>query len=309
MSKSGLPLGLLLLALCMVTLMLMGQKPPQSNKPAAGVAPQPSPKIVFEAGITYGKGGGEALKLNMARPVDSQKAEKPLPCVVAIHGGGWAAGHRNHFNKLIRQIAARGYVAVTVTYRLAPKHRFPAQIEDVKCAVRYMRAHAKKYNIDPKRIGAVGMSAGAHLAMMLGAMDKDDGHEGAGGWAEQSSKVQAAVSFVGPTDLTHLNLPDQSKAILVNFLGGTRNDKLDTYAEASPITYVDQGDAPMLLFQGTKDPLIPNEQAYVMAKVLTKAGVPGRVELLLGQGHGWPDPHMARTLEATYAFFDRYLKP
>jgi len=215
--------------------------------------------------------------------------------------------HRNDFNPLVKKIARRGYVAVTVSYRLAPKYPFPAQIEDVKCAVRYLRAHAKKYNIDPKRIGAVGMSAGAHLAMMIGAMDKPDGLEGNGGWADRSSKVQAVVSFVGPTDLTRTDFPDRVKGILQGFIGGSLEEKPDSYAAASPITYLDKSDAPMLLFHGTKDPLIPNTQAFVMAEALTKAEIPGRVELLLGKGHGWGEPHMSQTLEKTYLFFDQQL--
>src|SRR6476620_10344115 len=117
--------------------------------------------------------------------------------------------------------------------------------------------------------------------MMLGVMDKADGLEGEGGWADQSSKVQAVVAYFGPVDLLG-EYPPTSQNIVKNFIGGTKEEKTAEYKRASPITYVNAGDAPMLLFQGTEDVLVPYDQAYVMAKALTSAKVPGRVELMLG---------------------------
>jgi acetyl esterase/lipase len=259
--------------------------------------------------IKYGTGGGEDLKLDLARPKAPQQANgtrQARPCIVFIHGGGWAAGNRSVHLPHIQDVAAQGYTAVTVGYRLAPKHVFPAQIEDCKCAIRYLRAHAGELGIDTTRIGAIGFSAGAHLAMMLGTMDPPDGLEGSGGWPDQSSKVQAVVSYFGPTDLT-LEYPDTSRNIVRNFIGGTKADKLADYRRASPVTYVSKGDAPMLLLQGTKDALVPHEQAVVMADALTRAGVPGRVELLLGANHGWRGDELNRTVAAHAAFFEQYL--
>ncbi len=262
-------------------------------------------EIETKRDIVYGTGGGEKLMLDLATPKDAQG---PRPAIVFIHGGGWAAGNRAHHVSHIKEAARRGYVSVTVTYRLATdkKNKFPAQVEDVKCAVRWLRSQAKELNVDPKRIGAIGFSAGAHLAMMLGVMDKDDGLEGQGGSADQSSKVQAVVSYFGPTDLM-LQYPPTSKAIVRKFIGGSKEEKAETYKRASPITYVNAGDAPMLLFQGTKDVLVPYEQAFVMAEALSKAGVPGRVELLLGRNHGWGGKEITRTVDAGWKFFDRYL--
>ena len=262
-------------------------------------------EIETKRDIVYGSGGGEKLMLDLATPKD---AKGPRPAIVFIHGGGWAAGNRAHHRGHIQEAARRGFVSVTVTYRLATDkgNQFPAQVEDVKCAVRWLRAQAKELNVDPKRIGAIGFSAGAHLAMMLGTMDKGDGLEGKGGSADQSSKVQAVVSYFGPTDLTR-EYPPTSKAIVREFIGGSKEEKADAYKKASPITYVNAGDAPMLLFQGTKDVLVPYEQAFVMAQALSKAGVPGRVELLLGRNHGWGGKEITRTVEASWTFFDRYL--
>jgi hypothetical protein len=128
-----------------------------------------------------------------------------------------------------------------------PKGTYPAQIEDVKCAVRHLRANADKYGIDKDRIGAIGFSAGAHLSLLLGTMDKADGLEGEGGHTDQSSKVQAVVSYFGPTDLTQPDLPDIVKGMLNDLVGGKVADKLDVAKSASPITYVDSADAPTLL--------------------------------------------------------------
>jgi acetyl esterase/lipase len=126
--------------------------------------------VQFRADVVYGKAGDVELKLDLSRP---KTDAKNLPCVVVVHGGGWAGGDKRQHDDITWEFARRGYVSATVGYRLAPAHPFPAQVQDVKCAVRYLRAHADKYGLDPNRIGAVGFSAGAHLSMMLGTIDKD----------------------------------------------------------------------------------------------------------------------------------------
>jgi len=261
---------------------------------------------IFESDVVYGKGGDVDLRLNIGRPRESSG---PLPCVVVIHGGGWAAGNKNGHNAQVHEFVQKGYVSATIHYRFAPKYVFPAQVEDVKCAIRYLRANAEKYGIDKNRIGAVGFSAGAHLSMMLGAMDKEDGLEGEGGNPDESSKVNAVVSFFGPTDLATDDWPDRTIPILKSFLGGTKAEKTEAYRKASPISYVNAGDAPMLIFQGTKDVLVPWAQATSMGEALTKAGVYGRVELILGANHGWGGADAKRTADETVAFFDQFLKP
>jgi acetyl esterase/lipase len=270
---------------------------------AASAAAQQPAGILFERDVVYGKGGDEDLKLDIARP---EKTNSAAPCVVVIHGGAWRGGSKSAHDDIIREFAKRDYVSATVEYRFCPKYPFPAQVEDVKCAVRFLRAHADKYGLDPKRIGAMGFSAGAHLSMMLGVMDKGDGLEGNGGWADQPSKVQAVVAFFGPTDFT-MGYPEASAQLVKDFLGGTLAEKPGVYRAASPVTYVNAGDAAMLLFQGTKDPLVPHEQAYRMAEALTAAGVPGRVEILIGASHGWAGMDLVRTLRETQAFFDEQL--
>ena len=271
------------------------------------IAADPPADVLFEKDVVYGKSAGTDLKLNLARPKDA--ASKKLPCILVIHGGGWTGGDRSNQDDITWKFAQAGYACATVGYRLAPAHQFPAQINDVKCAARFLRAHADKYGIDPERFGAVGFSAGAHLSMMLGVMDKSDGLEGDGGWPDQSSKVQAVVAFFGPTDLAATDVPASVHGLLKNFLGGLPAEKPLAYRQASPITYVTPGDAPMLLFQGTRDPLVPHTQAYAMVEAMTRYNVPGRVELLVNASHGWGDPDLKRTIAETFAFFDQYLKP
>lgn len=270
----------------------------------AAAAP-PAEAVRFEPNLQYGTGGGEPLTLNLARP---QEASGRLPCVLFIHGGAWQGGNKELHDGQVRELARRGFAAATVGYRFAPAHRFPAQIEDCKCAVRWLRAHASDYGLDPNRMGAVGFSAGAHLAMLLGTMDAADGCEGEGGSADQSSKVQAVVSFAGPTDLT-AEFPTVSVEILDKLVGPQPSDaqRLERLRLASPTHYVDRGDAPMLLFQGTQDPLIPTPQAFAMVTALSTAQVAGRVELLIGASHGWPEPDLTRTMDAMYAFLERQL--
>ncbi len=262
-------------------------------------------EVDYRADVTYATVGGETLQMDIAMPVG---VEGPVPGVLVIHGGGWMAGKRQDMTPLAKQLAQRGYVAATISYRLAPKHRYPAQIEDAKAAARYLRAHAKELKILPDRLGAVGGSAGAHLAMMLGVMDAEDGIEGNGEYMEHPSKVQAVVSFVGPTYLPRDSYNPAQTMILRAWLGDDPLKKQDVLKEASPLTYVNAGDAPLLCFFGSADPLVSYDQAFGISDALAKAGVPGRVELLLGAGHSWPEPEMSRTIAATIEFFDTHLK-
>lgn len=271
----------------------------------ATLAADPPTDVEFTPDIVYGKGGDQDLKLNLAKP---KEMKGKLPCIAVIHGGGWAGGNRDGHNDLTWQFAHKGYVSVTIGYRLAPDHKFPAQVNDVKCAIRFLRANAEKYGIDPDHIGAVGFSAGGHLSMMLGLTSKEDGLEGDGGSPDQSSKVQAVVSFFGPTDLMAPDLPTVTTPILETFIGGTPASQREAYEKASPIHFVTHDDAPMLLFQGTADPLVPYSQAVVMAVAMHRAGVPGRVELLPGLGHGWGGADLKYTFDATLDFFAAKLK-
>lgn len=260
--------------------------------------------VHYDRDVVYGKASGEDLKLNLARP---KNPAGPLPAVVIFAGGGWkGAGRKDLMDRFTQEFARRGFVAATVDTRSTPTHLFPAQIEDAKCAVRFMRAHAEKYGIDPKRVGSVGFSAGGHLALMTGVGGKEDGFEGDGGWAEQPSQANAVVAFCGPSDF--VNAKPSNGGNFEFFLGAKLKDNPELYRKASPITYVKKTSSPMLLLQGTSDDMVPWTQATAMGEALTAAGVPGRVELLLGAGHRWSGAEWNRSIEECYAFMSRELK-
>jgi len=263
-------------------------------------------EIQVERDLVYGKGGDTDLHLDLAMP---KTGDGPFPVVICVHGGGWIQGKRQDMGKTIEVLAGRGFVAVTPTYRLAPDSKFPAQIEDCKAAVRWVRANAKKYKINPDRIGAIGFSAGAHLSCLLGVTGKEDGLEGKGGNPDESSRIQAVVSFFGPTDLT-LNdwSEDVEKRILIPFLGDTIKNKPDLYKKASPVTYVTKEAPPFLFFHGEKDMLVHVEQSKMLAEKLTKAGVSAKVVIVEGEGHGWAGKKLTDNIEEMVGFLDEKLK-
>ncbi len=274
---------------------------------ASPVCGADDPKAPSVQEIVYSKAGSSELKLDLMSPTGG---EGPFPAVVIIHGGAWRAGDKSDVRGLMPAFVRQGYVAVSPQYRLCPKERFPAQVHDVKAAVRWIKANAKKYGIDPHRIGAIGFSAGGHLALMLGVTAPSDGLEGDGesSAAGGDSRVQAVVNFFGPTDLAANDIPPISQPLVKDFLGGTPQEKPDAARKASPLTYVSKDDAPVLTFQGTSDPLVPYTQAIKLAQAMSTAEVPGRVELMVGASHGWRGAELERTTREALAFFDQYLK-
>jgi acetyl esterase/lipase len=266
------------------------------------------PTIREETAIGFGKGGDTNLKLDLAMPAEGAG---PFPAVVCIHGGGWVGGKRQEMNQTIRTLAGRGFVAVTPDYRLATAQaRFPAQVEDCKAAVRWLRANAATYKIDPNHIGAVGFAAGGHLACMLGVTDKNDGLDGSGGNADWSSQVQAVVSFFGPTDLTANDWGlDVSARNLVPLLGGTAAEKPEAYRKASPLNYAGKNAAPLLLFHGAADKMVPLDQSRRLAEKVASAGGSAQLVVVEGEGHGFRPEKLVQCLGKMVTFFDERLKP
>jgi ribose transport system ATP-binding protein len=254
--------------------------------------------------VVYTTVDGQDLRLDIMAPA----GEGPFPVIVTIHGGAWLAGDKASNRPLMERLVAAGYVAVSPQYRFCPKVIFPAQVHDVKAAVRWARSHAEELRADPDHIGAVGFSAGGHLSLMLGVTDGDDGLEGEIPADAPSSRVQAVVNYFGPTDMAADDIPAVSKPLLRDFLGGEPKEKPEAAKDASPLTFVTKDDPPTLTYQGTKDPLVPHTQAVKLADAQTAAGAPGRVELLIGAGHGWGGDELDRTIAGTIAFFDQNLK-
>jgi len=263
--------------------------------------------VVVEKNIEYTNPDNQHLQLNLARPA---QGTGPFPAVLCIHGGGFRAGTRDGYDGLVQQLAARGYVAVTVSYRLAPKYPFPAAIHDVKAAVRWLRANAAKYHIDPNRIGVTGGSAGGHLALYLGVTGGVKELEGEGGNPEQSSKVNCVVNFYGPSDFTKSYGKSVDAAeVLPLFLGGNLEKERQKHLIASPLYWVTPFAPPTLCVHGTKDNYVAYEQSIWMVDRLLAAGVEAELVTLQGAGHGFGGEQAKQADAALFAYFDKHLKP
>ena len=275
----------------------------------ASAEPKVPEGVVFEQDIEYSNPDNQHLQLNMARP---KKGKGPFPGIVCIHGGGFRAGTREGFNQLCIRLAEHGYVAVTVTYRLAPKYQFPAAVYDVKAAVRWMRANADQYNVDPQRIGTTGGSAGGHLAQFLAVTRGVKEFEGNGGNAEFSSSVACVVNFYGPSDLTKsYDASVDAAEVLPLFLGGDLKQERHRHIIASPLYWVTPDAAPTLCVQGTEDRYVAYDQAVWLIDKLKAADVEAKLMTIEGADHGFrgASQEVKDQIEAArIAFFDKHLK-
>ena len=274
-------------------------KKDEAKKPEADTKKAATPALKRDYDVVYTKAGEQELKLDIARPAADGEG---LPTVIVIHGGGWRGGNKESNRRILDMFAEKGYVAVSPQYRLVPKAIFPAQVHDVKAAVRWCKANAGKYRIDPDRIGAMGFSAGGHLALMLGVTTDKDGLEGNLPPTGPNTKIRAVVNYFGPTDLDGDDIPDLSKPIVEALVGGPIKDKKKEVSQASPLDFITEDDGPILTFQGTKDPLVPHTQAYKLADAMTAKNVKGRVALYVGDGHGWEG------IETTFEEADEFLQ-
>jgi acetyl esterase/lipase len=260
--------------------------------------------VVFEQGIEYANSDDQHLQLNLARP----KGDGPFPAVLCIHGGGFRAGKREGYDGLCIRLAQHGYVAMTASYRLAPKYPFPAAVHDVKAAVRWARANAAKYRIDPSRIGVTGGSAGGHLAQFLAVTGDVKEFEGAGGNPDQSSRVACVVNVYGPSDFTRSYGKSVDAAeVLPLFLGGNLETARQKHVFASPLYWVTPHAAPTLCIHGTEDKYVHHEQAVLLIERLKAAGVEAELLTLEGAGHGFKGKDAETAEKAMLAFFDRHL--
>ena len=246
-------------------------------------------------------------KLDVYRPANAQGK---LPAIVFVHGGGWAAGNKRDFGGLAAGAANAGFVAFSVEYRLAKadKNKYPAQLDDVQRAVRWIRANADKYGVDADHLGAFGASAGGHLVAFLGTRDTRDNSDAA--LAQYSSRVQAVVDLFGPTDFkSDKPVSEVGKSIVLNFIGKTPEEAPEMYKDASPLYFVDKKSAPTLIFHGTADPLVPIDQSQVFYDALQKAGIASEFVKFEGEGHGFRLPeNNVRVAQMSVAFFAKNLK-
>lgn len=258
--------------------------------------------VVIEPDIAYRPGDSQAWRLDLVRPRD--EGGPPRPAIVFIHGGGWKSGDKRTgtFLKGAIEYAREGYVCITVNYRLIDEAPFPACIEDVKCAVRWLRAHAGKYNLDPNRIGGYGNSAGAHLVAMLGLVKADAGLEGDGPYRDQSSLLQAVCASATPTDFSLFPRPRETDPKFTN----DKRDRDKLAALSSPINHVRKDAPPFLLIQGTADKTVDVKHSDTFVEALKKAGAGDVTYLRIdGEGHGVFNAKAAQTGPAMSRFFAR----
>jgi len=262
--------------------------------------------VTWQTGIEYSNPDNTHLQLNLARP---KSGAGPFPAVLCIHGGGFRAGKRESYDALCLKLAERGYVAATITYRLAPEHKFPAAIYDTKAALRWLRANAKAYQINADKIGVTGGSAGGHLTQFLAVTQDVPQFEGTGGNPHQSSRVACVVNYYGPSDFTKSYGKSVDAAeVLPLWLGGDDKQEHHRHILASPLYWVTPAAAPTLLIHGTEDKYVHHEQAVWMHDKLKAADVEVTLLTLEGAGHGFKGDDAAKAERALFEFVDKHLK-
>jgi acetyl esterase/lipase len=248
---------------------------PSPSKAAAKVA----------RNIVYGRVSNEALMMDVYYPTN--KGGK-LPLVMYVHGGGWRMGDKDMLAMMSgpTELLRRGYLVASIDYRLAPENKFPAMLQDAKCAVRYLRANAAAFQLDPNRIGVMGDSAGGHLVALMGLTDASAGFEGAG-WTNESSRVQAVVDLYGPTDFSGggTNLSRMAVRLFKETFNPT--NKMDPIIQrASPVTYVSRSAPPFLIIHGNSDGRVDIKQSLKLHELLLAAGADSTFMVITNYAHG-----------------------
>lgn len=262
------------------------------------------PEVGVEHDIAY-LGEGRHEKLDLYLPAKADKGQR-LPGIIIIHGGGFTGGTKRGAREqnIGTNLARNGYVCISIDYLLAAKDKpaWPQNLHDCKTAVRWLRANADKYHVDPAHIGVIGGSAGGHLSLMVGLTDHEAGLDPKEPYGQFSCRVQAVVDLYGPGDLVsrgkdHVMFP------------ATLADKPELYRQASPLTHASKGDPPVLILHGTGDKTVPVEQSKAMAEALKKAGVEHQLILVEGAPHSFHlEPKEKDLRPSVVGFFNKHLK-
>ncbi len=251
-------------------------------------SPLPASDGVAGFEVSYGEVYADRSSGSLKADVYLPEGDGPFPGVVLVHGGAWYMGSRHNMAWCARRLARVGFTAVSISYRLAPEHKFPAQLEDCKSAVRWMRANAERLKMDPERIGGFGYSAGGHLVALLGATGEAGQEEGKAGDTAASSRLQAVAAGGAPCEFRFL---PADLNLLTYWLGGTRRAAADAYRLASPTVFASADDPPMVFWHGSKDRTVPIASAQAMVRALQAVGGSAELHVVEGKGH-------------TQAFFD-----
>ncbi|NMC21190.1 MAG: alpha/beta hydrolase fold domain-containing protein [Thermogutta sp.] len=292
---------------CLATSLLAEPPANGGRQPDRGRTTAPEGTKVLRD-LEYARVGNARLLLDLYLP---ENPRGPVPVIVGIHGGGWANGSKEGGQG--SWLARHGYAVAVINYRLSGEAIFPAQIEDCKAAVRWLRANARKYGLNADRIGATGHSAGGHLASLL-ATTGDVREFDKGENLEYSSRIQAACSLAGPTDLLQMDAHAPPGARLkhdspgspeARLIGGPIQENKEKAARANPIAYVTKDDPPLLIVHGDQDTTVPWHQARLLYEALKQAGVSVHFHTVEGAGHGLGGREVN---ELIAAFFDRHLR-
>ena len=260
--------------------------------------------------LAYVDNGHERQKLDLYLP---KQAKEPLPVLIWIHGGGWQNGSKDGCPPLRAGYVERGYAVASLNYRLSSHAVFPAQIEDCKAAIRWLRAHAEKFGLDPQRFGVWGSSAGGHLVALLGTSGGVKAFD-VGAHLDQNSAVQAVCDYYGPSDFLAFVTTGgyeshaRANAPEAKLFGGTVQEKRELAAQASPVTHVTADDPPFLIVHGDRDPVVPPNQSERLFEALKKAGVGVQYHLIEGAAHGGPGFNEPEVVALVADFFDARLK-
>jgi acetyl esterase/lipase len=260
----------------------------------------------IERDIVYGTDDPQRQNLDLYVP---KNADKPLPLVVWIHGGAWKAGDKRPTPAV--RLLDNGFAVASIHYRFTTTAKFPAQIHDCKAAIRFLRASAGKYNIDPNHIGVWGAAAGGHLVALLGTTNGNKELEGTvGDYLTVSSDVQAVCDWFGPSDF--FTMPIGSRQFKENedpemqLFGGRLSEKRELAEQAGPYQHAGTKTVPFLIMHGDKDNLVPLEQSRMLHEKLKAAGTDSTLIVMEGKGHGFGNgDDVYKPIEA---FFERTLK-
>lgn len=279
--------------------------------PAQGTIPS---GVRVERDLEFANVGGRTLKLHLYLP---DRSSDDVPVVVLIYGGAWMARNQSMLTPSATWLARNGFAAAVIDHRLSSEAVFPAQINDCKAAVRWLRANRAEYGLDAEQIGAWGSSSGGHLASLLGVAGDVAALEGDAGNPDQTSRVQAVVNFFGPTDFLQMQvhaLPgsrldhDSANSPESRLIGGPIQENREKVRLANPITYVTPDGPPFLIVHGEQYPLVPWHQSELLFESLKEAQVEVSFYKIAGAGHGGPDFRSEPMRAAVLAFLNKHLR-
>jgi acetyl esterase/lipase len=300
------------LAVAVCLLLLAGARPAEQQSRAAGEPAGVAEAPIVHRDLAYVTHAHPRQRLDLYLPPGDLPAGGARPLIVYVHGGGFRSGDKGE--RVPLEYVGQGYAVASINYRLSGDALFPAQIEDCKAALRWLRANARRFGLDPDRVAAYGLSAGGHLAAMLGASAGAREFE-VGENLGFSSRVQAVVDYFGPTDFLQMDAhrlpngmvhdtPDSPESRLI---GGPIQEHRDKVARANPVTYVTGEAPPFLIVHGDADPLVPHHQSELLAAALRSARVPVTFYTVERGGHGgFDDPAVPRI---TREFLATQLRP